>query len=134
MRPSQSEKVGAPRLRPGVTKGRAVSAAWELYAECQKAQARKRSSRAPSWRTELSWPSAPLMLATMVASPSGPSAAMAVCVQPDHEVPKEPTVPFAHAWLRIHAMVSAPSSASGMRKSTSPSERKQPRQSWFTTT
>jgi predicted acyl esterase len=32
------------------------------------------------------------------------------------------------------ARVSAPSSASGMRKFTWPSERKQPRQSWFTTT
>ena len=99
-----------------MTKGAALRAAWELYAECQKAHARKRSSRAPPWRTELSWASAPLMFGTMVARPSGPSAAMAVCVQPDHEVPKEPTVPFAHSWPRIHAMVSAPSSASGIEE------------------
>ena len=59
---------------------------------------------------------------------------MAVCVQPDHEVPNEPTTPLHQSWRRIHAMVSAPSSASGTRKFTSPSERKQPRQSWLTTT
>src|SRR5574342_1132546 len=103
MRSSQSEKDGAPRLRPGVTKGLAVSPVWVLYAECQNAQARKRSSRAPPWRTELSWASAPLMLGIIVASPSGLSAAMAVCVQPDHEVPHDPIVPFAHSWRRIHA-------------------------------
>ena len=134
IRSSQSENGGAPSVSAGVTKGAALRAAWELYAECQNAHARKRSSSAPPCRTELSWASAPLMLATIVARPSGPSAAMAVCVQPDHEVPKEPTVPFAHSWRWIHAMVSAPSSASGTRKLTSPSERKQPRQSWLTTT
>ena len=74
------------------------------------------------------------MLGTMVASPSGESAAMAVCVQPDHEVPKAPTVLSHHSCVRIQARVSAPSSASGIRKFTSPSEAKQPRQSWFTTT
>ena len=62
------------------------------------------------------------------------SAAIAVWVQPDHDVPNEPTVPFAHCCRLIQAMVSAPSSASGTRKFTSPSERKQPRQSWLTTT
>ncbi len=74
------------------------------------------------------------MFGTIAASPSGPSAASAVWVQPDHEVPKVPTVPSHHGCLRTHATVSAPSSASGIRKFTSPSEPKHPRQSWFTTT
>src|SRR5215467_15979963 len=74
------------------------------------------------------------MLGIIVVSPSGDSPAIAVCVQPDHDVPKDPTTPLDHAWLRIQTRVSAPSSASGTRKSTSPSERKHPRQSWLTTT
>src|SRR5262245_3304084 len=134
MRESQSEYVGAPRLRAGATAGEALSAVWVLYAECQKAQARKRSSSAPPWRTVLSWASAPLMFGIMVARPSGPSAAMAVCVQPDHDVPKEPMTPFDQSCFQIQAIVSKPSSASGTRKFTPPSERKQPRQSWLTTT
>src|SRR5215469_3157429 len=97
MRVSQSEKGGAPRFRAGVTNGRDTRLTWVLYAECQNAHASQRSSRAPPCLTELSCASAPLMLGTMVTRPSGASAAMAVCVHPDHEVPKDPTEPSAHS-------------------------------------
>ena len=69
------------------------------------------------------------MLTTMALRFVGPNAAIAVCVQPDHEVPHDPTLPLLHGCWSIHCKVSYPSSASGKRKLTSPSDWNVPRQS-----
>ena len=121
-------------LRAASTDGSAFRARCVLAAECQKAQARKRSSRAPPCRTEDSCASAPLMLTTIALRLAGPSAAIAVCVQPDQEVPHDPTLPSLQGCRSIHCRASYPSSASGSRKFTSPSDSNVPRQSWYTAT
>src|SRR5919204_4588188 len=102
IRVSQSRTLTEPRALPSTGSARAS----RLFAPCQKAQHRNRTSKAPLCLTVLVYAFEPASFTHMAARWGGFWVARTLCIQPIYDVPIVPTAPLLQDCLAIHSTVS----------------------------